>query len=145
MKQKLLVLLFFIIATNAFSQNNLETFINNFNYESRKDMKVSSEEIIQLLIEDKAILLDIRFEEEQKSWVMPYAMLMPLPEITSDYVLLDKSKIIVTACPHNDRAIIAMVFLKSKGFTTGYLSDGLLGLADYLRGDKAKLFIEKLD
>lgn len=145
MKQALCIFLFFSIAHTATSQDILDNYLTNFTYEARKDMKVSSEELTQLLIDDKAILLDIRFEEEQKSWNMPYAMLMPLPTVPANYKSLDKSKIIVTACPHKDRAIIAMMYLKSKGYNVRYLTDGLLGLADYLKGDKAKAFIEKLN
>lgn len=144
MKRILFFFFSLILAPNAISQNILDNYLTNFNYESRKSMKVSSEELTKLLIEDKAILLDIRFVEEQASWLMPYAVLMPLPNIPTEYTSLDKSKVIVTACPHKDRAIIAMMYLKSKGFEARYLSDGLLGLADYLRGDTAKIFVDKL-
>ena len=36
---------------------------------------------------------------------------------------------------------MAMMFLKSKGYKAAYLKDGLIGLADHLRGDRAKKFI----
>lgn len=142
MKKIALIALFLVSWQYVNAQNELDKYLSNFDYESRKEMKVSSEEMVQLLLESKAILLDIRFKEEQKSWVMPYAVLMPLSSIPKKYNTLDKSKIIVTACPHNDRAIIAMMYLKSKGYNAKYLSNGLLGLADYLRGDKAKDFQE---
>ncbi|MDX2440396.1 MAG: rhodanese-like domain-containing protein, partial [Desulfobacterales bacterium] len=58
---------------------------------------------------------------------------------------LDKNKIIVTACPHKDRATIAMVYLRSKGIQAKYLTDGLIGLAENLRGDNAKDFINALN
>ena len=58
---------------------------------------------------------------------------------------LDKSKLIVTACPHNDRANIARMFLKLKGYDVRYLSDGLLKAVDYLRGDNAKEFMEEYE
>ena len=54
---------------------------------------------------------------------------------------LDKSKIIVTVCPHYDRAEIARTFLTLKGYESKYLVEGLLGLADYLRGYRAKDFV----
>lgn len=131
--------------SSSSAQTVLDNYITSFDYEARKEMKVSSEQIVNLLISGDAILLDIRFEEEQQSWAMPYAVLMPLPEISSRYDELDKSKTIVAACPHKDRAIIAMMYLKSKGFDAKYLNEGLLGLADYLRGDRAREFIEKLE
>ncbi len=126
----------------SFGQTSLDTFIEDFNYENRKEMKVSSEKLVILLQDNQAVLVDIRFEEEQAAWQMDYAIKMPLATLPNRYKELTKNKLIVAACPHKDRAIIAMVYLKSKGYNAAYLSDGLLGLADYLRGDKAKSFIE---
>lgn len=133
-----------LLANAVVAQDALDSFLLNFSYENRNEMKVSSEQIVQLLQEDKALLVDIRFEEEQASWQMDYALKMPLATIPLRYKELPKNKLIVTACPHKDRAIIAMVYLKSKGYQVAYLQDGLLGLADYLRGDQAKNFIENL-
>ena len=76
---------------------------------------------------------------------MDYALKIPLDQLPSNLSQLPKDKRIVTACPHKDRAIIAMVYLISKGYDVAYLEDGLLGLADYLRGDRAKEFINKLN
>ena len=42
-------------------------------------------------------------------------------------------QIIITACPHKDRATIAMVYLRSKGIQAKYLTDGLISLAENLR------------
>ncbi len=56
---------------------------------------------------------------------------------------MDETKIIVTVCPHYDRAEIARTFLTLKGYHSKYLVEGLLGLADYLRGDRAKEFYEE--
>lgn len=146
MKNKSLVLylLFFLFASNAMSQIiSLEDYLLNYDYESRKDMKIKSEELVDLLNSGKAQLIDIRFEEEYQSWNMPFAMSIPLPELPNNLHMIHKDKIIVTACPHNDRAIIAMTYLKTMGYQVKYLSDGLLGLADYLRGDNAREFINK--
>ena len=53
----------------------------------------------------------------------------------------DKNKLIVTACPHYDRSSMARLYLITKGYRARYLNDGLLGLAELLRGDKARDFI----
>ncbi|MBT8348095.1 MAG: rhodanese-like domain-containing protein, partial [Sulfurovum sp.] len=55
---------------------------------------------------------------------------------------IDKIKTVVVACPHKDRAILAMVYLRSKGIKSKYLTDGLIGLAENLRGDNAKTFVD---
>ncbi|MBZ9779795.1 rhodanese-like domain-containing protein [Psychroflexus sp. CAK8W] len=146
MTKALLLSLSFIILslTSAYSQTELDTYLTNFTYESRKEMKISSKEIVQLLLEDKAILVDIRFEEEQLAWRMEYALKMPLPTLPQRYSELPKDKLIVASCPHKDRAIMAMMYLRSKGYQAAYLKDGLLGLAEHLRGDRANEFIKNL-
>ena len=73
---------------------------------------------------------------------MPFAISIPLPDLPNNLNKLDKNKIIVTACPHKDRAIIAMTYLKTKGYRVKYLTDGLTGLAEYLRGNNAYNFIK---
>lgn len=69
---------------------------------------------------------------------------IPLNELPDRLKELDRAKIIVTVCPHYDRAEIARTFLTLKGYQSKYLVKGLLGLADYLRGDRAKDFIIEL-
>lgn len=123
------------------AQSPLEAYISDFSYESRKEMKISSEQLIDLLQTDEAVLVDIRFEEEQAAWRMDYALSMPLPTLPARYAELPQNKLIITACPHKDRAIIAMMYLRSKGYEAAYLKEGLLGLAEYLRGDRARDFI----
>jgi len=53
-------------------------------------------------------------------------------------------KFIVTVCPHRDRAILAMSYLHSKGIPARYRTDGLIGLAENLRGDSALYFMEAI-
>ena len=125
-------------------EKKLESYLLDYNYESRIDMKINSEQLKDLIINDKAILIDIRFKEEYASWNMPFAKNIPLNELPNRLDEIDKSKIIVTACPHKDRAIIAMVYLQTKGYKVKYLTDGLLGLADALRGGNAYNFHYKL-
>ena len=141
----LLSFAFILISFVVYGQTELDNLLYNFNYETRKEMKVSSEQMVQLLQDKKAILVDIRFREEQDAWQMHYALKLPLPELPKRLNELPKDQLIVTACPHKDRAIIAMVYLKSKGYKVAYLKDGLLGLADYLRGDNARNFIKRLN
>ena len=120
---------------------SLENYLLNYDYESRMDMKIKSKELVGLLKANRAQLIDIRFAEEYKSWNMPIAISIPLPDLPNNLDKLDKKKIIVTACPHKDRAIIAMTYLKTQGYKVKYLTDGLIGLAEYLRGNNAYNFI----
>ncbi|MCU7958818.1 MAG: rhodanese-like domain-containing protein [gamma proteobacterium symbiont of Bathyaustriella thionipta] len=114
------------------------------NYAARKEMKMDSKGLIQLLKDDKAQLVDIRFPEEYAAWKVGPSISIPLNELPTRLNEIDRTKIIVTACPHKDRATIAMVYLRSKGIKAKYLTDGLIGLAENLRGDNAKSLIESL-
>jgi len=122
---------------------NFDTFLSTFTYEERKAMKINSVELSVMLEEGTAQLIDIRFKEEYAAWNMPFSLNIPLNELPKRLNELDKTKLIVTSCPHKDRAIIARTFLKLKGYDVRYLTDGLIGLAEFLRGDNAKEFINE--
>ena len=139
-----IIVLLFLPATGLTSDKNLETYIKNFDYDARLEMKTSSKNLIDLLEDGKAVLVDIRYKEEQHSWGPRFALQIPLSELPDRLNELPKDKIIVTACPHKDRAIIAMTYLRSKGIPARYLTDGLIGLAENLRGDSALYFQEAL-
>lgn len=123
-------------------ESTFDTFLSKFNYETRADMKIDSKKLITLLTEKKAVLVDIRFPEETNAWKMGFGLYIPLNELPKRLAELPKDKIIVTACPHKDRSSIAMAYLRTKGYKARYLTDGLIGLAENLRGDNAKDFLE---
>ncbi len=146
MKQFVLVLLLLVSlpAIGVASDNKLETYIRGFDYDARIEMKVKSEKLLDLLEDGKAVLVDIRYKEEQQAWGPSFALKIPLNELPDRINELPKDKIIVTACPHKDRAIIAMTDLRSKGISASYLTDGLIGLAENLRGDTAMYFLQNM-
>ena len=143
MKQIVLAVLILIClpAIGLASDNKLENYIRGFDYDARIEMKVKSEKLLDLLEDGKAVLVDIRYKEEQQAWGPSFALKIPLNELPDRINELPKDKIIVTACPHKDRAIIAMTYLRSKGISARYLTDGLIGLAENLRGDDAMYFL----
>ena len=145
MKIIIFAAILFGLAGPAFSSDsNLVKYIEDFDYAARKEMKMNSKGLISLLKEGKAQLIDIRFKEEYAAWKVGPSISIPLNELPKRLNEIDKSKIIVTACPHKDRAIIAMVYLRSRGINAKYLTDGLIGLAENLRGDNARDFIQQL-
>ena len=137
-----LVTTFSVFSTAHAEEQVLTHFVSNFDYDTRVEMKASSRELVDLLQEGKAQLVDIRFKEEYEAWHAGVGTNIPLNELPDRLNELDKDKVIITACPHKDRAIIAMIYLRTKGYQTMYLKDGLIGLAELLRGDNAKDFIE---
>lgn len=118
----------------------LEQYLLDFDYAERRDMKIGSKDLVKLLQEKKAVLVDIRFKEEHAVWRMGFGLHIPLNELPKRLKELDRTKLVVTACPHKDRSALAMAYLKTQGFDVKYLEDGLLGLAELLRGDQARTF-----
>ena len=120
-------------------------YLIKFDYQERKEMKIDIARLLPLLKEGKAELIDIRFPEEVEAWSVGFSKNIPLNELPNRLSELDKSKLIVTVCPHYDRASIARHYLTLNGFKSKYLIEGLLGLVEHLRGDKAKEFIKDLE
>ncbi len=120
-------------------------YLETFNYDSRKEMKIQIPELLKLLKSGDVQFIDIRFKEEFDTWHFSFSKNIPLNELPARFTELDKSKLVVTACPHYDRAIMGRVFLLQQGFNARYLVDGLLGLADHLRGDNAKYLYDSLN
>lgn len=120
----------------------LEQYLLDFDYAERRDMKISSKDALPLLKANKAVLVDIRFKEEHTAWRMGFGLHIPLQELPRRLKELDRTRLIITACPHKDRSSLAMAYLKTRGFDVKYLEDGLLGMAERLRGDKARIFVE---
>ncbi|HFE63397.1 MAG TPA: rhodanese-like domain-containing protein [Caldithrix sp.] len=107
-------------------------------------MKIRIPELLELLKKEQVQFIDIRFREEYQAWHFGFAKNIPLNELPNRLNELDRAKPVVTACPHYDRSIIARLFLVSRGFEARYLVEGLLGLADHLRGDVARDFVTAL-
>ena len=108
-------------------------------------MKIHISELLELLKNNKAQLINVRFKEEFDMWHFTFSKNIPLNELPGRLDELNKNKIIVTACPHYYRALIGRMFLLEKGFKVKYLVEGLLGLADYIRGDYAKELFDSLN
>ena len=140
----MLVVVTFTASPSLSQESAFDSFLTRFDYETRADMKIDSNRLITLLAEKKAVLVDIRFPEETKAWKMGFGLFIPLNELPRRFMELPKDKIIVTACPHKDRSSIAMAYLRTKGYNARYLTDGLSGLAENLRGDNAKEFLEDM-
>jgi rhodanese-related sulfurtransferase len=124
--------------------DSFTTYLKTFDYAERKEMKINIKSLLELIQEDKVEVIDIRFPEEVEVWSIHFIKSIPLNELPDRLDELDKSKIIVTVCPHYDRAAIARHYLALKGYKSKYLVEGLLGLTEYLRGDKAKDFINMM-
>lgn len=148
LKKILFLFLICISITAQVSQKNeivsFSSYLKTFDYTERKEMKINIESLLKLIEENRAEVIDIRFPEEVEAWSVHFIKSIPLNELPDRLDELDKSKIIVTVCPHYDRAAIARHYLTLKGYKSKYLVEGLLGLTEYLRGDKARDFINSI-
>jgi rhodanese-related sulfurtransferase len=123
---------------------SFENYLRSFDYQERSNMKIGIPEMLHLYKQGSVQIVDIRFREEYQAYSFSFIKHIPLNELPDRLNELDRTKIIVTVCPHYDRAEIARTFLTLKGYRSKYLVEGLLGLADYLRGDRAKDFINDM-
>ncbi len=139
--------LFSLLMHTSLSAQDLQTvsfddYLKRFDYKERKNMKIDIPEMLDLYKQGKVQIVDIRFPEEFQAYSFSFIKNIPLNELPARLGELDSSKVIVTVCPHYDRAEIARTYLTLKGFQSKYLVDGVVGLAEYLRGDKARDFIQ---
>ena len=103
-----------------------------------KEAKISIEEFIEKFNEGKAVLVDIRMPFEKKVWNIPFAIDMDAESLKKRYNELPKDKLIVVACPTQNRSPFAAMFLIEKGFDAKYLEGGFLNLMAKLKGGEAK-------
>jgi rhodanese-related sulfurtransferase len=149
-KTMLVAALLLLISLPAVAQENpavaqsLEEYLLSYDYDARREMKANSLFLIDHLLDDEVVLVDIRFAEEQQAWNFNFALHIPLNELPLRLDELPKDKLIVTACPHKDRAILAMAYLRTQGYQVRYLEDGLISLAEKLRGDDARMLMQFL-
>ena len=121
-----------------------DDYLRRFDYQERVDMKIQTKELLDLFAQGSAQVIDIRFREEQAAWRIGIGVHIPLNELPDRLDEIDRAKTIVTMCPHYDRAEIARLYLTLRGFKARYLTDGMLGLVDYLRGDRARDYLQRL-
>ena len=119
-------------------------YLREFDYQERLDMKINRDELLESYIKDEIEIIDIRFKEEFEAWSVGFIKNIPLDELPNRLSELDKSKTIVCVCPHYDRAEIARLYLTVQGYKSRYLTDGLLGVVELLRGDKARDYMKKI-
>lgn len=125
-------------------QINFDQYLRDFDYDERLAMKIQLPELLELYQQDKVQVIDIRFNEEYEAWRVGIGQHIPLNELPDRLDELNSNKTIVTMCPHYDRAEIARLFLTMQGYHSRYLTDGMLGIANHLRGDIARDYMNAI-
>ncbi len=146
MKKVIFLVLAIVGLVNAMELNKVDfdTYLSKFDYKERNEMKIKTPDMLALVEEGKAVLVDIRFAQEFEAWHIAGSVNIPLNELPKRLNELPKDKLIITACPHNDRSNMARLYLTLHGYQAKYLNDGLLKAADFLRGENAKEYMDEL-
>lgn len=146
MKKSLFLVMALVVLTQAaeLKKVSFEEYLSSFDYKERSAMKIRTPDMLALVEEHKAVLVDIRFPDEYAAWHIAGSINIPLNELPKRLGELPKDKLIITACPHNDRSNMARMYLTLNGYQAKYLNDGLLKTADFLRGENAKEYMDEL-
>jgi rhodanese-related sulfurtransferase len=83
-----------------------------------------------VLVEDGAVLLDVREPEETASGRAGVAVTIPLGELTERVDELSNDRTIVVVCRTGNRSLIAASALKMAGFDAVNLDGGMLAWQD---------------
>ena len=83
-----------------------------FGLEDKADFKA--------LLEDGAILLDVRTKEEYKQGAATHSINISLDSLSSNLSKLQKDKPIIAVCASGMRSRSAVTFLRNKGFQEVY-------------------------
>jgi len=116
----------------------MQDFIKDVIPSQMKNMRIDLDEFIELYNNKECEIVDIRVEMETKVWQLNFGLKIPAPELPQRLNELPKDKLIVLACPKSDRSNMTRTWLSAQGFNAKYLSCGLIGLMEYLKGGKAK-------
>ncbi|MDH7604602.1 MAG: rhodanese-like domain-containing protein [Melioribacter sp.] len=90
---------------------DLEKYLSSFDYEAQKKIKIQIPELMEILKKGEIQFIDVRFKEEIELWNFIFSKNIPLNNMPYRLNEIKKDKLVVTACPHYDRAIITRMFL----------------------------------
>jgi len=136
-----------LLVTNSIYAQKVISFdewMSNFSYDKIGPMQVDANGAKVLLATKKAVLLDIRFNEERATWQINNGIHIPANELPKRLNELNKETLYIVACPHETRSEMSMLYLTTKGYKAKFLKGGLMGLMDSLRGGNALDFQEML-
>ncbi len=112
---------------NTFLKLLLATFLTLISFVSQaaSDL-ISPKDASVLSSEKKAVIIDVREDDEWKSEHIADAIHIPLNQLPSRLAELKgyKDKTIITQCRAGHRSLKALDVLKSAGFTNAYSMDG---------------------
>jgi rhodanese-related sulfurtransferase len=112
---------------NTFLKILLGIFLLTGSFVSQADSDViSAQEAAALQIDKKAVIVDVREDDEWNAGHIAGAIHIPLKQLNAQLSELQpyKDKTIITQCQSGKRSAKALEQLKSAGFSTVYSMDG---------------------
>lgn len=89
---------------------------SDFAFWSAGKHKIMPAAFFDLYREGKAVLLDVRAEEEQRFLSLPFALHIPIHELPDRLDEVPRDKTVALFCSGGDRAAVAYAYLRGKGF-----------------------------
>jgi len=116
----------------------VKEFVRDAIPEEIQKMQINIGEFLELYKAGTCELLDIRMPCETAVWQLSFGLKIPANALPERLKEVPKDRLIVVACPYNTRSNIARQWLALQGYETRYLTEGLLGLMDHLKGGMAR-------
>ncbi|MBX6380865.1 MAG: rhodanese-like domain-containing protein [Thermoflavifilum aggregans] len=96
-----------------------------FGKQEKKDLKT--------LVQQGAVILDVRTPQEFKSGHIPGAINIPVQQLQQQLHRLKKDKVIITCCASGARSAMARSILKQAGFAEVYNGGSWMRLHNQIR------------
>jgi rhodanese-related sulfurtransferase len=106
--------------------------------EFNKEIKISLEDARKLLMNRKAVLLDIRMPHEEDVLNHDFVKRIDPEELEKHHIHLPKDKTVLVVCNTQNRSPFAALFLKEKGYDAKYVEKGIKALENEFKKDVIK-------
>ena len=99
-------------------ENQLDEVVRSLSLEyfATGEYRIAFDQFLKMKEKGKAIMLDVRTNEEAEVCKLSFALHIPIDELPDRLNELPKDKLIVPFCASSVRAAIALVYLNAKGF-----------------------------
>ena len=105
-------------------------------FEHREDLEIQPEEAKQLIESKKAIIIDVRDNDEFATTHVNNSLHIGLDELHKQLEEIQKNKTILTVCHHGNRSMVAASFLSQKGLNVRSIAGGLEAYHEIDKGIK---------
>ena len=87
----------------------------DFEFWSTGQHKLEPAQFFELWAQGKAVLLDVRSQEERQHLDLPFALHIPVNELPRRWQQVPRDQVVAAFCSGGDRSNVAYAYLQSKG------------------------------